>query len=276
MPFHLQTYGLMPKKQGNSLRGEKAMSRIAPFEENTIVVGDCLGIIKNLPNSCIDLIVTDPPYNVSQKGVNISRGALFGQGGPIKLDFGDWDYSSIVPMDYLDEFIRLLTPVGVLVLFYDKLYLGMIGLYLEMKFGFQTRHIGSYVKTNPAPQARKVKWQNGVENFLVATKNKGIGHHFNYKLGQSPDYFIRSVNYERIHPTQKPEDLIEWIVSYWSFEGDLVFDSFIGSGTTAIAADRLGRKFFGCDINSSYVEMALNRLANDRLKRSQLGLFSDG
>ena len=243
------------------------ISRLGIYEENSIVVGDAVQIMKQLLDGCVDLILTDPPYNVSKRGDNISRGALFGQGGPIKLDFGDWDYGSIVPVNYIDDFARLLKPSGVLVLFYDKLYLGLIGLYLEQKFGFQTRHIGSYVKSNPPPQARKVKWQNGVENFLVATKNKGSGHHFNYKLGQSPDYFIRSVNYEHLIPAQKPLDLIEWIMEYWSFEGDLVFDPFIGSGTTAIAADRLGRNFFGCDISSEYVAMALERLKKDRAGR---------
>lgn len=220
-----------------------------------------MDVMAQMPDACVDLVLTDPPYNISKKGASISRGALFGQGGPIKLDFGDWDYHSVVPADYIDEFVRLLGPNGVLVLFYDKLRLGGIGLYLEDKYGFQVRHIGSYVKKNPAPQARKVKWQNGVENFLVATKNKGAGHHFNYKLGQSPDYFIRSVNYKHLHPAQKPLDLIEWIMSYWSFEGDLVFDPFLGSGTTAVAAKQLGRRCLGCDISQEYVDMANKRLA---------------
>ena len=105
-----------------------------------------------------------------------------------------------------------------------------------------------------------MKWQNGVENFLVATKNKGAGHHFNYKLGQSPDYFMRSVNYKHTHPTQKPLDLIQWIVSYWSFAGDFVLDPFIGSGTTAVAAKMLGRRYFGCDISKQYVALANERL----------------
>lgn len=244
------------------------MDKLGEYQINSIVAGDCLEIMAKMPDECIDLICTDPPYNVSKKGTDVSRGALFGQGGSIKLDFGEWDYKSIEWTDFIDEFARVLKPVGVLVCFYDKLYLGVMGLYLQERYGFQVRHIGSLVKTNPAPQARKVKWQNGVENFLIATKNKGSGHHFNYKLGQSPDYFIRSVNYERFHPTQKPLDLIEWIVQYWSFEGDLVLDPFIGSGTTAIAAKRLGRNYFGCDISQEYVE-----LAQQQVEQAQPPLF---
>jgi len=75
------------------------------------------------------------------------------------------------------------------------------------------------------------------------------------------------------HETPKPEWLLERIISTTSNEGDLVADFFMGSGTTAVAADRLGRNFFGCDINRQYVDMALKRLDDDRAKRAQLELF---
>lgn len=72
------------------------------------------------------------------------------------------------------------------------------------------------------------------------------------------------------HPTSKPEWLLERIIRVTSNEGDLVADFFMGSGTTAVAADRLGRNFFGCDANPIYVEMALKQLENDRAERAQL------
>lgn len=221
--------------------------------------GDALDILKDLPDESIDLILTDPPYNVS-KNIRISRnGGKFGIAKDLNLDFGEWDKGTVKWQDFLPEFIRVLKPTGVLAMFYEKIELGCVAKYLMVK-GFQVRHIGAWVKSNPAPQARKVKWQNGLEFFLIATKNHGTGHHFNYKLGQSPDYFIHSVSFKHYHPTQKPEKLVEWIMKYWSFRGDIVLDPFAGSGTTLIVAERLGRRWIGVELDPEYCEIIKNRL----------------
>ena len=117
-----------------------------------------------------------------------------------------------------------------------------------------------WIKSNPAPQARRVKWQDGSEFFLIATKNKGTGHHYNYKLGQSPDWFKCSVSYKHYHPTQKPDALIEWIMKYWSYPGDVVFDPFLGSGTTMVVAKKLGRDCIGVEINEKYIDIIKRRV----------------
>lgn len=222
-----------------------------------------------MPSESIDAIITDPPYNVSVKGAEIVRGegTVF-EGKTVSLDFGEWDRGVIKWSDYIDDFVRLLKPSGVLIMFYDKLYLGQIGVYLQEKYEFQVRHIGALVKKNPMPQARKVKWQNGLEQFLIATKNQGAGHHFNYKLGQSPDYIMTSVNYKHLHPTQKPLPAMEWLVKFWSFEDDLVFDPFMGSGTTGVAAVQLSRSFIGCEIDPKYFAIAQERIATSPIQSS--------
>jgi len=225
-----------------------------------LIHGDCLKILSKLPDESIDLILTDPPYNISKKDKITRNGGKFRVAKDISLSFGEWDFGSVKPEDYIPEFVRVLKSSGVLVMFYDKLWLGIIGLWLQEEYGFRVRHIGSWVKSNPAPQARKVQWQSGVENFLIATKNRGAGHHFNYRLGQSPDYFISSVNYKHYHPTQKPLDLIKWIVSYWSFEGDLVLDPFLGAGTTMLACLELGRSCIGIEREAKYIEITKRRL----------------
>ena len=221
---------------------------------------DALEFLKTLPDESIDLILTDPPYNVSRNDKIVRNGGKFGKAKDIALDFGKWDRGVVKWQDFIDDFVRVLKPTGVLVMFYDKLEIGCIGKYLRDEHGFQVRHIGAWVKSNPAPQARKVKWQNGLEFFLIATKNKGSGHHYNYQLGQSPDYFVHSVSFKHSHPTQKPEALIEWIMKYWSFEGDLVLDPFLGSGTTAVVAERLNRRWIGVEINEEYCEIARHRI----------------
>ncbi len=226
---------------------------------NKILHGDCIGIMKDIPDKSVDLILTDPPYNVSSDTKIIRDGGKFKKAKTIDMNFGDWDWGSILPIDYIDEFVRILKSEGVLCLFYNMLFVGMIGYYLQEKHNFTVRCIGSWVKKNPAPQARKVKWQTGTEMFLVATKNSGTGHHFNYKLGQSPDYFTTSINYEHLHPNQKPDSLFAWIVKYWSFENDLVLDPFIGSGTTAIACLNTNRQFIGIELSEKYYKIAEKR-----------------
>ena len=217
-------------------------------------------VMKELPDESVDLILTDPPYNISRNDRITRNGGKFGVAKDITLNFGEWDFGKVHPKDYIPEFVRLLKPNGVLVLFYDKLWLGNIALWLQEEFGFKIRHIGCWIKQNPSPQARKVSWMQGSEHFLVATKNHGSGHHFNYKLGQSPDYFITSVNYKHYHPTQKPLELFKWIVSYWSFEGDYVLDPFLGSGTTMVACLELKRNCIGIELDQKYIEIAKKRL----------------
>lgn len=236
------------------------MKRYFETSLGVLYQGDALEVLKQLPDESIDLILTDPPYNVSKKDKIVRNGGKFGRAKDISLDFGEWDHGVVRWQDFIDDFVRVLKPNGVLVLFYDMLELGCIGKYLRDKHNFQVRHIGAWVKTNPAPQARKVRWQNGLEFFLIATKNRGSGHHYNWELGQSPDYFMHSVSFKHYHPTQKPEALIEWIIKYWSYEGDLVLDPFLGSGTTAVVAERLGRRWIGVEIDPRYCKIAKERI----------------
>jgi len=226
----------------------------------TLIHGDALKYMKTMDSESVDLILTDPPYNIS-KNVKITRnGGKFGKAKDIQLDFGEWDKNIISWRDYIDDFARILKPYGVLVMFYDKLEISCIAKYLQERLEFKVRNIGVWIKSNPAPQARRVKWQDGSEFFLIATKNKGTGHHYNYKLGQSPDWFKCSVSYKHYHPTQKPDALIEWIMKYWSYPGDVVFDPFLGSGTTMVVAKKLGRDCIGVEINEKYIDIIKRRV----------------
>lgn len=226
-----------------------------------LIYGNAFEEMKKLESNSIDLILTDPPYNVS-KQKEIRRGnGKYKEKSNINLNFGDWDYHSVDWTDFIPEFVRLLKPNGALILFYEKIKLGIIADFLKENYNFEVRHIGAMVKRNPAPQARKVKWQNGVELFLIATKNKGPGHHFNYSLGQRPDYFLTTVNYNHYgHPTCKPLEVVKTMVEYWSFENDLVLDPFMGTGTTGLACKLTNRNFIGIENNETYFQTAQNRI----------------
>ena len=238
----------------------------------SIKCADCLDYLKHLKDDHFDAIITDPPYNVSNKTKITRNGGKYGIAKDINLDFGAWDHNVVMYADFIGEFARILKPNGVLAMFYNKLWIGEIARFLEDSYGFQTRHVGAWVKSNPAPQARKVKWQNGSEFFLVSTKNKGSGHHFNYKLGQSKDWMSHSVSYKHHHPTQKPLPIMEWIVNYWTFEGDLILDPFMGSGTTGRAAARLKRNFLGFEKDPAIYETA-RELLEEEARLSDFTIF---
>jgi len=225
--------------------------------------GNSLEILHNIPNGIINLIVTDPPYNVSKTDGDIvmydSKKSPDGK-RKIKRHFGEWDTGKIDWTDYIDLLVDKLQDNGVLVMFYERVKIGHIASYLEEKHNMKVRHIGAFVKTNPPPHMRKVGWQHGLELFLVVTKNHDSSHHFNYKLGQSPDYYIGSVSYKHYHPTQKPLEMIEWIVNYWSFEGDIVLDPFTGSGTTLLACEKLNRRWIGIELEQTYCDVTKQRI----------------
>jgi len=228
---------------------------------NKIILGDALEILPKIPKSSVDLVLTDPPYNISRPIKIIRRRGKFGKAKEINLDFGDWDKNKIKPYDWIPLVYPILKPSGVLILFYDKKEISCIAKWLEAKFNMRVRHIGVWIKRNPPPQARKTQWQSATEFFLIATK--GSGHHYNWKEGQHPDYIITALcqGKERYdHPTQKPEALAVDLIKWWSFEGDIVLDPFCGTGTFPAVAYKLNRKFIGIEKERKYYEIARKRL----------------
>jgi len=229
---------------------------------NQIIQGNCIEVMKEWPDESIDIIPTDPPYNISSQTKIVRSGGKFGRARTINLDFGAWDHGVIRPKDWVPLVVEKLKPCGVFVSLYDKRYISHLCDLLE-ECGMFVRHVAGWHKTNPAPQARKVKWQTALELFVIATKNKGTGHHYNYREGQHHDVITTPIcqGNERLdHPTQKPEAFFEPIIRWWSYPNDLVVDPFVGVGTSCVVAKRLGRRFIGIDLNRNYVDMAIKRL----------------
>ena len=106
---------------------------------------------------------------------------------------------------------------------------------------------------------------NQVQNLHHITDNKD-----GMRFPVSVLTFVR--DREKLHPTQKPVALFEYLIRTYTNEGDLVLDNCIGSGTTAVAAENLGRNWVGIEKETKYVEIANDRIAKERLKRSQLSL----
>jgi site-specific DNA-methyltransferase (adenine-specific) len=234
--------------------------------------GDALKILPTLPDESIDFIFTDPPFMIS-KEVKITRSKnplknYKYKGKDISLYFGDWDVFKSetdywkFTFKWVDECVRVLKKGRVFATFFDRDKINFLSRYLQKKYNFKCKGYFAYIKRNPTPQARKVKWMNAWEEIGLWQKQGGKLV-FNYQLGQQPDYIMLPIcqGKERTeHPTQKPEKLVELFIKYWTNEGDWVLDPFVGSGTTMVVCKKLNRNCIGIEINEKYIEITKKRL----------------
>ncbi len=224
----------------------------------------------------IGTIVTDPPYGVGERGTIIRReGGKFGIAKPINTTVADWDLSPPHWTTYIPKFWRWLDDKGILILFHEKMTVAEIGRWWEEQGGV-VRHIAVWCIPNAAPQARKVKWRNGTNFILIATKNKGSGHAYRWEEGQGTDYFICPMvpgvtrwKNERgeTHPTEKPVRLFtDWLLKWWGSREKPLLDPFCGSGSILVAAVQCGfRYIIGGDVDPLWVRAARRRLASLQL-----------
>lgn len=220
---------------------------------DTVTAADCLGQdgLARLADDTADLVLTDPPYNVSEEAEPIGaisvgrwrsdRGAT----RSIARDFGAWDRGDYDPGYAVPELARVLRPGGSLYLFTSEILYGETRDAAELA-GLDIHVPLVWCKTNPPVSFRKVSWRSGQELVLWATKP---GARWTLDFGRQTDMLSWHAGpicgpHERCrHPTQKPLWLIERIMHRASRPGDLVVDPFAGSGTTGVAARRLGRRF---------------------------------
>ena len=232
---------------------------------NEIHCKDNLDYLRELPDACVDLVVTDPPYNVSVQG------DFKFNGKEIKKDFGQWDYN-FDPEPVLRELKRVLKPNGQIYIFCAT---KQISEYMTILFrDWYFRQILVWYRRNPCPRLSKT-------NFLFAADY--IMYGINEKLSLSKVTFnfttqtdmhnviitnalqgkerLRNPDNKSLHPTQKPLEVLRKLIAVSSNPGDIVLDPFMGVGSTAVAAKQLGRNFLGCEINQLYVDAANLRLS---------------
>jgi len=237
------------------------------FEEmiNKIHCADCLEFMKDIPDESIDLVLTDPPYNISQKN-KIFRDYRSGKRGDIKMDFGEWDYNfQIEP--FLKEAKRVLNDFGSIIVWTSEQLYGKYREWFEKEM--YPKQLLVWVKTNPLPQFRLVGYRQATELLFWALKKKNTKNNPNFlflKQSEMTNVFYAPIvgGEERtIHPTQKPLSITQQLIMRHCREGGIVLDPFLGSGTTAVACKRLKRKFIGIEINPEYCRIAEERLDNE-------------
>jgi DNA modification methylase len=229
-----------------------------------IINGDCLEHLLNIESSSIDLILIDPPYIISKPSgfINYSENApdnLIKKYGKLSIDFGDWDKIEL-NWDFLfKEYNRILKKGGTLIIFYDIWKAGDLKEFAE-KWKFKQPRVGAWVKKNPVPVNSKVNYlSNATEYFF--TFIKGSKPTFNSKYDNAFYSYPICHGKERMqHPTQKPLELIKDLVQKHSNPGDLILDSFAGTGTTGHACFLLNRNYILIEKDQNYFNLMSLRL----------------
>ncbi len=228
--------------------------------------GDCLDEMNNIKTSSVDLILTDPPFNLGlfmkQRGTNLSklRDNHFTGTDWDNLPYEEWEY---LIAEFIKESSRVLKKAGALLIFSSILKVEtIVRICQENKFYYKTT--GIWHKTNPLPRNMNLHFVNSTESWIYFVLDSKTGT-FNNNDKLIHDFYESSntSNKEKKHgkhPTQKPLEIMEHFVSILSNEKDLVLDPFMGSGSTGVATKNLNRKFIGIELDKKYFNIAKKRI----------------
>lgn len=233
------------------------------IEVNKIYNDDCLNILKQLPDKCIDLVLTDPPYIMDNHGGKVNTGSFKRALTNEKhIDFicQDFDFISI-----FNEFIRICKKVNIFI-FCSNAQISRTMSFFEEK-GYSVTCL-VWDKPNPIPLCNG-KYVSNLE-FIIHIKEKGAYFNNDLSVREKLKSFNYNIPTNRIHPTQKPIELINHLLRIGSKENNLVLDCFSGSGTTAISAYNLNRRFICIEKYYDYWKASCERLEEHQ---SQLRLF---
>lgn len=181
-------------------------------------------------------------------------GSIYGKKYCVKTDYGAWD--SDFTMETLDTFIceyyKKLKKGGTLIMFFDLWKITNLKEIMEKHKFRQIRFI-EWIKTNPQPRNSKVNYLTNCREIALLGVKDG-GPTFNSSYDNGIYNFPLQGGKNRFHPTQKSLDLFEALINKHSTEGDTILDTFLGSGTTALACRNTKRKFKGCEISKEYCD----------------------
>ena len=245
--------------------------------KNRVIVGDCIEQMNNLPAESVDLIFADPPYNL-QLGGELSRPDQTKVNGVSE----SWDkFDSIKDYDfYTKEWMiaakRILKPNGAIWVIGSYHNIFRLG-YILQDLDFWLLNEIIWRKVNPMPNFRGRRFTNAHETLIWASKSKSSKYTFNYEAMKSlngdlqmrsdwlipictGDERIKDKNGKKVHPTQKPENLLSRVIMSSSNVGDLILDPFFGTGTTGAVAKKLGRNCIGIEQNAKYAFEAEKRI----------------
>ena len=252
--------------------GERAL----PLD--AILHGDCVEVMKGLPDNSVDLVFADPPYNL-QLGGDLHRPDN-SRVDAVDADWdqiGDFDAYDLFSCAWLEEARRILKDDGALWTIGSYHNIFRVGAFLQ-DMGFWILNDVIWRKSNPMPNFKGTRFTNAHETLIWAAKHKDSRVTFNYAAMKAlndgvqmrSDWTLpicaggerlKLADGKKAHPTQKPEGLLHRVLLATSDPGDVVLDPFFGTGTTGAVAKTLGRRFIGIEADPDYLELANKRIA---------------
>lgn len=244
---------------------------------DVIHLGDCLEVMRSLPNGCADLVFADPPYNLQLRQELRRPDRSLVDGVDDEWDrFGSFAEYDAFTREWLTECRRLLKESGALWVIGTYHNIFRVGSILQ-DLDYWILNDVVWVKTNPMPNFRGSRFCNAHETLIWAKRSKDQSKYtFNYRglKAGNEDLQVRSDWYlplcggperlrnegGKVHATQKPEGLLHRVIRACTNPDDVVLDPFFGSGTTGAVAKQLGRHFIGIERDESYAAAARQRI----------------
>lgn len=212
-----------------------------------LIMNDCMAVMKGYPGKCVDLTLTDIPYNAVNRDSNGLR----------NLNKGAADVGTFDLLDFLDEVNRVTN--GTIIIFCGKEQLSTIYKYFASRKGTVRQLV--WEKTNPSPMNGQYVYLSGIENAVWFKKRGG---QFNAHCKNTVFRFPNGRN--NIHPTQKNLELMKTLVLENTNEGGTVFDPCFGSGTTGVACIETGRNFVGIEKDSNFYSLGRQRMESAAMR----------
>lgn len=251
---------------------------MSEFKTDVIHRGDCIEVLRSMPDACVDMVFADPPYNL-QLGGDLLRP----DNSKVDAVDDDWDkFDSFAAYDaftreWMTECRRILKPEG---------SIWVIGSYHNVfRLGAAIQDLGFWVlndiiwrKSNPMPNFKGTRFTNAHETLIWAARSRDQKRYtfnydalkaFNEDVQMRSDWTlalctgeerIKDADGKKAHPTQKPEGLLHRVLMAATRPGDVVLDPFFGTGTTGAAAKRLGRHWIGIERDETYARVAEKRI----------------
>jgi DNA modification methylase len=231
--------------------------------------GNCVDYLKFIDTNTVDLILTDPPYNLGnfmrKRNTNLvkMRENQFAYAGWDNLSQDDWEKEMEI---FFQESSRVLKKSGSLLLFMSLIKIETI-IKIASKYKCYYKTTGIWHKTNPMPRNMNIHFVNSTEAWVYFVNNDTSGT-FNNSGKMVHDFIETSLTTAKEkkfgkHPTQKPTKIISHFIKHLSNKNDVVLDPFMGSGTTGVCSRKMDRKFIGIDLDKEYYELSKTRMLNE-------------
>lgn len=207
--------------------------------------GDCLELMKDIPDGSVDMVLTDPPYGMSFQSDHRKN----------KYDKIKGDSNLNWLDDFVNEIYRVSKPNTAHYVFCSFHHIDKFKQAIERKF--KIKNILTWVKNNTSMGDLKGDFAPKTEFVIFFHKGRKL---INGKRDSNVLEFKRTQN--KLHPTQKPVDMLEFMIEKFSDESDTILDPFMGSGSTGVACLNTNRNFIGIELDETYFNLAKERIEN--------------